>query len=175
MDESRSDQPLRFGLKDLMLATGVFGYFCGLVSLGVSGLGRRVLDYLAQGIGSLGPEIIAVWPFAFFGSLAMLCMVDFTDNPARRPKLFLLLNLAVVLAACCFPLNVLILGWNISFLPLTSSFALGAFPLSIAWLVHRWALGMPQTPDVTWTFCLLMFLDLAAAGSGIGLCAFLDF
>ena len=158
-----------------MLVTGVFGYFCGLVSLGISGIGWGMVRPLARTLGAIGPEVIFAWPFAFFASLALLCVVPLSDNPARRPKLFLLLNLAVVLAVCCLPLIDFFLGWDFPFRSLTGSFALGTFPLSIAWLVHRWAFEMPLTTPVLRTFCLLMFLDLAAAGSGIGLCGALDF
>ncbi|PQO27085.1 hypothetical protein [Blastopirellula marina] len=174
MDESRSDQPFRFDLKDLLLATGILGYLCGLVSLGVSGIGWGSIRHLAIVFEMAAPAFFA-WPFVFFGSLAMLLVIPLSDNPNRRPKLFLLLNLAVVLAACCLPLIHFFWGWIVPFESLTVCFGLGAFPLSIAWLVHRWALEMPLSPAVSRTFYLLMFLDLAATVSGIGLCVIFDF
>lgn len=175
MQDPLSDQPLRFRLKDLMLVTGILGYLCGLISFGVTGLGWRVIVHLGKGIGMLGPEITAAWPFAFFGSLAMLVVVSLSENSGRSPKLFLLLNLAVVLVSCCFPLITLDHGINISGMSLAASFAIGAIPLSVAWLVHRWILEFPLTPVVSRTFYTLMFLDLMAIGSVLGMCVFASY
>ncbi|RCS52922.1 hypothetical protein DTL42_08875 [Bremerella cremea] len=48
MDESRSDQRLRFRIGDLFFVTGLVSYLCGLIAYGASDAGVRLVEFLEK-------------------------------------------------------------------------------------------------------------------------------
>ncbi|RCS52923.1 hypothetical protein DTL42_08880 [Bremerella cremea] len=170
MAPPNSDPILRFGLKDLLLVTGIFGYFCGLVSLGVSTSGSVLLSLLVGWFGQLGILAIFVWPFVLFGSLAWSIEVLFFGDDWTRPKAFLLTNVVVVLFANILPLGFRMWAIGDVTLSLAATLSVGSLPLTLAWLVHRASRDMPVlVPQVLRWLNGLLLLELLSTAAIAGL------
>ena len=175
MDEQRSrteasDQPFRFGLKDLVLMTGIFGYLCGLVSLGVSAPGSVLLSHLVGWFGQLGILAIFLWPIVLFGSLAWSIEVSFVGDDWTKPKAFLLTNVVVLFLANILPLGFRLWAIGDETLSLAVTLSVGSIPLTLAWLVHRALYDLPVlVPQVLRWLNGLLLLELLSIAAIVGL------
>ncbi|WP_146118847.1 hypothetical protein [Blastopirellula marina] len=169
MDESRSDQPFRFGLIDLFLATTLAIYFCGVVTLGLAGVGADVLNgiaseslehseasVLATLVSGLLIGLLFVYVFALLTS--PLWLVIAIISITLRPKLFLLANVLAVIAALVLPFFLENEKVETSLMVCLS---LGAMPLGSAWIFHRWLLGLNASLFVNFWFFGLFAVQLS--------------
>ncbi len=153
-----------------MLATGIFGYLCGLVTLGVSASGSVLLGHLVGWFGQLGVLAIFLWPFVLFGSLAWSIEVWFFGDDWTQPRAFLRTNVVVVFFANIMPLGFRMWPIGDVTLSLAAALSVGSIPLTIAWLIHRAMLDMPVlVPQVLRWLNGLLLLELLSTAAIAGL------
>lgn len=166
--ESSSSTPkanAQFGVLDLLLLTLSIAYVCGLVMLGQS---TEVGTALIEGPARAHMLIVAAGLFSLFLGMpgAITLLVVTIASPRLAPRLFLLMNLATVLAYYLFMLvpqsqyDVIAIGGSVSY---------GVILLLPAWVAHRVHVGHPMIPKAWW---MLVCAGLINACLIASLCSF---
>lgn len=160
--EPPSNRSLRFGIKDLLLAIGVFGYLCGLFLLGTSEVDLEVAIVLGRSayqFNSRIPMTVAcVYALLLLFLFCPVWLVAWLLSRDLVPRLFSITNVLMIFALMAW---IVLSELSIVRCPSIVLLCLGTIPLTIAWLVHRSMADRPITRVVVIYFIGLLIADFA--------------